>query len=72
MVATYGYSKRVSSGNMNPPSVIGLTWIMFRDQSELDRIRTNSSRIIQDFLEEPGFISIVTGVEADTLYRNQP
>jgi len=66
--ATYGYSKRVTSGNLHRPAVFGLTWIMFRDQSELDRIRTYSSRIIQDFLEEPGFISIVTGAAGDRAF----
>lgn len=66
--ATFGYSKRVSSGNPNPPGVVALTWIGFRDQSELDRIRTHSARIIQDFLDQPGFISIVTGAAGDRAF----
>lgn len=58
---TFGYSKRVVSGNPAPPEVVGLTWIRFRGPEELDRIRQHSSRIIAEFLEEPGFLSIVTG-----------
>ena len=66
--AAYGYSKRVASGNLNVPAVVGMTWIRFRDQSELDRIRTHAARIIQDFLDEPGFISIVTGAAGDRAF----
>ena len=75
--AVYGYSKRVASGNPAPPAIVGMTWIRFRDQSELDRIRTHSAKIIQDFLDEPGFISIVTGAAGDraftvTAWENEP
>jgi steroid delta-isomerase-like uncharacterized protein len=66
--AFYGYSKRVPSGNPAVPAVLGLTWIRFRDQSELDHIRTHSAKIIQDFLAEPGFISIVTGAAGDRAF----
>lgn len=66
--ATYGYSKRVASGNPSVPGVIALTWIRFRNSSELDRIRTHSSKIIQDFLDEPGFISIVTGAAGERAF----
>jgi hypothetical protein len=66
--AVYGYSKRVASGNPAPPAVIGMTWIGFSDQSELDRVRTHSAKIIQDFLEEPGFMSIVTGAAGDRAF----
>lgn len=66
--AVYGYSKRVASGNPAPPAIVGMTWIRFRDQSELDRIRTHSAKIIQDFLDEPGFISIVTGAAGDRAF----
>jgi hypothetical protein len=66
--ATYGYSKRVASGNPAPPAIVGLTWIHFRDQSELDRIRTHSAKIIDDFLNEPGFISIVTGAAGNRAF----
>jgi len=66
--AFYGYSKRVPSGNPAVPAVMGITWIRFRDQSELDRIRTHSAKIIQDFLDEPGFISIVTGAAGDRAF----
>jgi hypothetical protein len=58
---TFGYSKRVVSGNPAMPAVVGLTWIRFRGPEELDRIRQHSSRIIAEFLEDPGFLSIVTG-----------
>jgi len=50
------------------PAVMGITWTRFRDQSELDRIRTHSAKIIQDFLDEPGFISIVTGAAGDRAF----
>ncbi|MGA3093268.1 MAG: nuclear transport factor 2 family protein [Terriglobales bacterium] len=66
--AVYGYSKRVASGNPAPPAIVGMTWIRFRDQSELDRIRTHSAKIIQDFLDETGFISIVTGAAGDRAF----
>jgi len=66
--AVYGYSKRVSSGNSSVPAIVGMTWIRFRDQSELDHIRTHSAQIIQDFLNEPGFISIVTGAAGDRAF----
>jgi steroid delta-isomerase-like uncharacterized protein len=66
--ATYGYSKRVASGNPAIPAVFGTTWIQFKDQSELDHIRTHSAKIIQDFLDEPGFISIVTGAAGNRAF----
>ena len=66
--AVFGYSKRVPSGNPSVPSDVGMTWIRFRDQSELDHIRRHSAQIIQDFLEEPGFISIVTGAAGDRAF----
>lgn len=66
--AAYGYSKRVATGNSSLPAVVGMTWIRFRDQSELDRIRAHAAHIIQDFLDEPGFISIVTGAAGDRAF----
>jgi len=66
--AGYGYSKRVESGSKAVPAIIGLTWIRFRDQSELDHIRIHSAKIIQNFVEEPGFISIVTGAVGDRAF----
>ena len=57
----FGYSMRLSSGNPNPPGCIALTWIAGKDASERDRIRAHAKRNVADFLEEPGFISIVTG-----------
>ncbi|MBX2803562.1 MAG: hypothetical protein KTR31_38140 [Myxococcales bacterium] len=57
----FGYSMRLSSGNPNPPGCMALTWITGADASERDRIRAHSKRNVADFLQEPGFISIVTG-----------
>ena len=57
----FGYSMRLSSGNPNPPQCIALTWIAGKDESERDRIRAHSKKNVADFMEEPGFISIVTG-----------
>ncbi len=59
--ARYGYSLRASSGNARPPGVIALTWIAGKDASERERIRAHSRKNVQDFMAEPGFISIVTG-----------
>jgi len=59
--ATFGYSKRAASGNLAMPKILAVTWIAFRDQWELNRIREHAAQIIQNFIEEPGFISIVTG-----------
>ncbi|MCB9754227.1 MAG: hypothetical protein H6713_30150 [Myxococcales bacterium] len=59
--ARFGYSTRVASGNPRPPGVVALTWIAGRDPDERDRIRAHAQRNVQDFLAEPGFISIVTG-----------
>lgn len=59
--AQYGYSMRVASGNPNAPGVIALTWITGRNAEERERIRVHSRQNVRDFLEEPGFISIVTG-----------
>jgi len=59
--AQYGYSLRAASGNPNPPGVMALTWIAAKDETERERIRAHSRQNVQDFLSEPGFISIVTG-----------
>ncbi len=59
--AQYGYSLRAASGNKRPPGVIALTWIAAKDPAERDRIRAHSRQNVQDFVKEPGFISIVTG-----------
>ena len=59
--AEYGYSLRATSGNKQPPGVIALTWIAAKDAAERDRIRAHSRANVQDFVAEPGFISIVTG-----------
>ena len=59
--ARYGYSMRVPSGNPRPPGVIALTWIEGADEAEKERIRAHSRANVQDFLREPGFVSIVTG-----------
>ena len=61
----FGYSLRASSGNLAPPGVIALTWIQASNEAERDRIREHSRQIIGNFLEEPGFIGIVTGFAGD-------
>jgi hypothetical protein len=66
--ATFGYSKRVASGNQSVPAVFGITWIGFRDQAELAAIRVHASDIVNDFLHEPGFISLVTGAAGDRAF----
>jgi hypothetical protein len=60
-IAQYGYAMRVAAPNPNPPGVIALTWICGKDADERDRIRAHSKHNVQDFLAQPGFISIVTG-----------
>lgn len=59
--AKYGYAMRVASGNPKPPGVIALTWIAGKDEGERDRMRAHSKQNVEDFMAEPGFISIVTG-----------
>lgn len=59
--AKYGYSLRVASGNPRPPGIIALTWITGKDATDRERIRAHAKLNVQDFLKEPGFISIVTG-----------
>ena len=59
--AKYGYSLRVASGNPRPPGIIALTWITGKDAADRERIRAHAKQNVQDFLKEPGFISIVTG-----------
>lgn len=60
-IAKYGYAMRVASGNRSAPGCIALTWIAGKDEAQRERIREHSKRNVADFLEEPGFISIVTG-----------
>ena len=60
-IAKYGYSMRVASGNKNPPGVIAIPWIAGKDENERQRIREHSKQNVENFLEEPGFFSIVTG-----------
>jgi hypothetical protein len=57
----YGYSMRVASGNPQPPGCIALTWIAGKDEAGRERIREHARQNVADFLEEPGFLSIVTG-----------
>lgn len=59
--AEYGYSLRAASGSSRPPGVIALTWIAAKNPEERERIRAHSRQNVQDFVTEPGFISIVTG-----------
>lgn len=56
-----GYAMRVASGNPSPPGCIALTWIAGKDETERARIRAHAKANVADFLDEPGFISIVTG-----------
>lgn len=57
----FGYSLRVASGNANPPGCIALTWITGADEAGRARIREHAKQNVADFLETPGFLSIVTG-----------
>jgi quinol monooxygenase YgiN len=57
----FGYAMRVASGNDKPPGVVALTYILARNERERERIRDHARENVQDFLKEPGFISIVTG-----------
>jgi hypothetical protein len=59
--AQYGYAMRAASASKRSPGVIALTWITAKDARERERIREHSRQNVQDFLAEPGFISIVTG-----------
>lgn len=59
--AQFGYAMRVASGNPNPPGLLALTWITGKDASERERIRAYARKSLEDFLAQPGFISIVTG-----------
>ncbi len=59
--AKFGYVMRMTSGNRRPPGVIALTWITGKDEAERERIRAHARQNVQDFMTEPGFISIVTG-----------
>ena len=59
--AQFGYSTRIASGNRQPPQVMATTWIAAKDAAERDRIREHAQQNVHDFLQEPGFISIVTG-----------
>jgi steroid delta-isomerase-like uncharacterized protein len=59
--AHYGYAMRVPAGGSRPPGIIALTWIQAANEDEKARIRAHSRQNVQDFLAEPGFISIVTG-----------
>lgn len=60
-LAEYGYAQRVASGSSRPPGVIALTWIAAKDAEERERIRAHAKANVEEFLTEPGFISIVTG-----------
>lgn len=59
--AQFGYAMRAASDRRDPPGVIALTWIAAKNEAERDRIRAHSKQNVQDFLQEPGFLSIVTG-----------
>ena len=59
--AEYGYALRAASGNPRPPGVIALTWIAAKDANRDGDPPGHSRQNVQDFVAEPGFISIVTG-----------
>lgn len=59
--AKFGYAMRVASDNPSAPGCIALTWIAGHDAAERERIRAHAKQNVQDFLKEPGFLSIVTG-----------
>lgn len=59
--AKFGYAMRVASANSSAPGVIALTWIQGANEEEKERIRAHARQNVQDFMAEPGFISIVTG-----------
>lgn len=59
--AEFGYSMRVASGNSSPPGIVALTWIAAADAKEKERIVEHARANVSDFLDEPGFVSIVTG-----------
>jgi quinol monooxygenase YgiN len=59
--AQFGYAMRAASERRDPPGVIALTWIAAKNEAERERIRAHSKQNVQDFLREPGFLSIVTG-----------
>jgi len=40
---------------------MALTWILGRNEDDRSRIRDHSKKNVEQFLTEPGFISIVTG-----------
>jgi hypothetical protein len=56
-----GYALRVASGNPRPPGCVALTWITGTDEAGRARIRAHARQSVADFLQEPGFLSIVTG-----------
>lgn len=56
----FGYSLR-DWVSKEKPGVLGMTWILARDEAEKATIRARARDIIRHFHEVPGFIGIVTG-----------
>ena len=57
---TFGHSLR-SWVSREKPGVLGMTWLLARDDTEKLAIRARARDIINHFREVPGFIGIVTG-----------
>jgi heme-degrading monooxygenase HmoA len=57
---TFGYSLR-NWVSKEKPGVLGMTWIVARDETEKLAIRARAREIMHHFEEIPGFIGIVTG-----------
>jgi uncharacterized protein (TIGR02246 family) len=57
---SFGYSVREWVSNAKP-ALLGVTWILARDEEEKTKIRGFARRIIKGFQEIPGFIGVVTG-----------
>jgi heme-degrading monooxygenase HmoA len=59
-LTTFGYSLRTWVSK-EKPGVLGMTWILARDETEKLAIRARAREIVHHFQEIPGFIGIVTG-----------
>ena len=57
---TFGTSLRMSSDkNKKPPGAIALTWILVNSQEEGEQILADSTKLKEELVYAPGFISIV-------------
>lgn len=57
---SFGRTTRVSKGDKRKPAVVSITSIVYRDQSDLERIRELGRAVLTDFASNPGFITGVT------------